>query len=84
MDVEFDRYTVQAWEEVARKHGHPYLWLEKRRIEGEIISGGHAIRLLELPSLVIDPESRQQMEQEFDVPEIPGVHQTPAVLYRLN
>ncbi|CVK95954.1 uncharacterized protein FMAN_13876 [Fusarium mangiferae] len=84
MDVEFDRYTVQAWEEVARKHGHPYLWLEKRRIEGEIISEGHAIRLLELPSLVIDPESRQQMEQEYEVPNIPGVHQTPAVLPRLN
>jgi len=79
-DLEFDRDTVQAWEEVARKHDHPYLWSDKRRIERtEIISHGHAIRLLDLPSLVIDPESRQQIEKEYEVPKIPYVHRTPLI-----
>lgn len=84
-DLEFDRYTVQAWEEVARKHGHPYMWSEKsKQLErGDIISHGHAIRLLELSTLVIDPESREQIEKEYEVAG-PGIHQTPLVFHRLN
>ncbi|KAF5665546.1 oxidoreductase [Fusarium denticulatum] len=78
MDLDFDPYTVRAWEEVARKHGQPYLWREKRRTgKVGIISHGHAIRLLELPPQVIDPESRRQIEKEFEVARIPGVHCTP-------
>ncbi|KAF5558932.1 Oxoglutarate iron-dependent oxygenase [Fusarium mexicanum] len=80
VDLDFDNHTVQAWKEVARKQGqpYPYFWSEKRRIQrAEIISLGHAIRLLELPSQVIDPESRRQIEKEYEVPNIPAIHHTP-------
>ncbi|KAG5749672.1 hypothetical protein H9Q70_007672 [Fusarium xylarioides] len=81
VDLDFDPYTVRAWEEVARKHGQPYLWTEKRRIgRVEIISHGHAIRLLELPPQVIDPESRRQIEKEYEVARVLGVHCTPCVV----
>ncbi|KAF5643514.1 Oxoglutarate iron-dependent oxygenase [Fusarium tjaetaba] len=81
VDLDFDPDTVRAWEEVARKHGQPCLRTEKRRIgRWEIISPGHAIRLLELPPQVIDPESRRQIEKEYEVPRIPGVHCTPCKL----
>ncbi|KAF5588862.1 Oxoglutarate iron-dependent oxygenase [Fusarium pseudocircinatum] len=78
VDLDFNPDTVRAWEEVARKHEQPYLRTEKRRIgRAEIISHGHAIRLLELPPQVIDPESRRQIEKEYEVARIPGVHCTP-------
>ncbi|KAF5560055.1 Oxoglutarate iron-dependent oxygenase [Fusarium napiforme] len=78
VDLDFDPDTVRAWEEVARKHGQPYLRREKRRIGRlEIISHGHAIRLLELPPQAIDLESRRQIEKEYEVPRIAGVHCTP-------
>ncbi|KAF5537697.1 Oxoglutarate iron-dependent oxygenase [Fusarium phyllophilum] len=81
VDLDFDLCTVRAWEEVARKHGQPYLWTEKRRIgRVEIISHGHAIRLLELPPQVIDPESRRQIEKEYEVARVTGVHCTPCVV----
>ncbi|KAF9771350.1 hypothetical protein IL306_011009 [Fusarium sp. DS 682] len=78
-DLDFDDETVRAWEEVARKHGECELWTEKRHLESKkILSHGHAIRLLELPPQVIDPVSRWQIEKEYEVENIPGVHRTPA------
>ncbi|KAF5591270.1 f-box domain-containing protein [Fusarium pseudoanthophilum] len=67
-DLDFDRATLEAWGEVAKQHQHLYLRSEKRLIERrQVISDGDAIRLLELPPLVIDPESREQIEKEHEI-----------------
>jgi hypothetical protein len=74
VDLDFDPDTVRAWEEVARKQGM------RRLGRVEIISDGHAIRLLELPPQVIHPKYRRQIETEYEVARIPGVHCTPCIV----
>ncbi|KAF4448086.1 Oxoglutarate iron-dependent oxygenase protein [Fusarium austroafricanum] len=82
---EFDAETMQAWEQVV---GEGNLWIESARLEsGKVLSHGHAIRLLELPSQVIDPVSRWQIEKEYEVNRItqdPAIHRTPMIAGRLN
>ncbi|KAF4947838.1 hypothetical protein FGADI_10117 [Fusarium gaditjirri] len=61
-----------------------HLWFNMHLTGMCLISHGHAIRLLELPPQVIDLESREQIEKEYKVADIPGVHRTPLAYRRLN